>query len=337
MIRSIQALKGLAFLLIFVSHCSFFSSRFGFFGGVGVSIFVILSGFLISINLNAYESQINYAKRIYKRIKKIYPLHIVTTIVMLIALTLLKSDNDIVIKLIANIFLIKGFVPYEEIYFSLNSVSWYLSVFLLFTIMERPLQLFAKKIAIKKEKIILFSFVVVLIEIAWTIFCSNFFWAHWGVYINPFFRMIDYLCGAVLGNFIIEKKRELDISANWLFLIVLFCSCCIGISVLVVPGSSLANWFMTTIWIIPSMALIVIFYYMRSKQSILFQNKYLVCLGNMGLEVFLIHKIIIFFWQFFVPNGGIFLRVFGVFICLITTIAIAQLYRIITINIKQRR
>ena len=50
-ISTFQGLRGIAILLIFISHCRFSNNRFdqnatSWFGAAGVSLFLILSGYL---------------------------------------------------------------------------------------------------------------------------------------------------------------------------------------------------------------------------------------------------------------------------------------------------
>lgn len=91
--NGIQILRSIACLLVFLSHYNVFHHMTGFFeaGAFGVSIFIVLSGFLKT----AYNSDIQSTPLIKRfnlkqtanvfslKIGKIYPLHIITMIMAL--------------------------------------------------------------------------------------------------------------------------------------------------------------------------------------------------------------------------------------------------------------
>lgn len=337
MIRSLQSLRGGAFLLIFISHCTFFSSRFGYWGSFGVSIFIMLSGFLTARNMyeknqKKYQNETKWinVKRVLTKIKKVYPLHIITTLFMLVIILMTqKSEDYLTEKIITNVLLIKGFVPCEKIYFSLNSVSWYLSIFLLFTLLELPLFRLSDFVSSKQGTVIPFFAVMIIVEIVWTIFCTRYSWEHWGVYINPFFRLIEFLMGSIIGCFISKKGRDFYLN-NWIKIFI--CGMCLiplVLAVLIEPNSSI--WFLNFIWIFPSMGLIFFFYSIKDSNSYIskmFNNGVFSYFGNIGLEVFLLHKIIIYLWSYFVNNSSILLfRIIGLAMCLAITTALAQLFK----------
>lgn len=130
-IQSFQALRGFAFLLIFLSH-SF--NRLGWWGASGVSLFIILSGFLEGLKYtdNEYPLLKDYLKR---KIQAIYPLHIVTLVLSIpLSIGILKESGILkyMIKLVINALMLQSWFPMEGIYFSFNAVSWYLSLVFFF-------------------------------------------------------------------------------------------------------------------------------------------------------------------------------------------------------------
>ena len=76
-IQNFQALRGVAFLLIFISHCF---GNLKWWGASGVSLFIILSGFLEGMKYSnaKYPPLEDYVKR---KIGKIYPLHLMQQVV----------------------------------------------------------------------------------------------------------------------------------------------------------------------------------------------------------------------------------------------------------------
>lgn len=131
-IYSIQSLRAIAFLGVCLSHCGI-----GEAGTWGVSVFIILSGFLMTYNY--YEKNIekmNLKESIIfsiHKIRKLYLLHIIT-MVFAVLIEVVKIKNflvdikNLIFKIIVNILLIQAWVPKISINFSLNGVSWYLSL-----------------------------------------------------------------------------------------------------------------------------------------------------------------------------------------------------------------
>lgn len=86
-LNQIQALKGIAFLGVALSHTGlvcFYSS-----GHWGVSLFLTLSGFMMTYkylfaNRIPCISFVNLLKFVWNKMKKLYPLHVVTMLAMLI-------------------------------------------------------------------------------------------------------------------------------------------------------------------------------------------------------------------------------------------------------------
>ena len=103
-INSIQGLRAIAFLAIFISHTGIGS--LGALGAWGVSVFFVLSGFLMMYNYYNKESIPKFGFRFaWNKIKKLYSLHVITTILaaiyyVIIGNSILKTLLDVVIHLL---------------------------------------------------------------------------------------------------------------------------------------------------------------------------------------------------------------------------------------------
>lgn len=87
-IVTLQVLRAFAFLGIFLSHTE--TIKHFEFGAWGVSVFIILSGFLMYYNHydDKYDISIGESLKFsLKRIKKLYPLHIFTMLLALVFAT----------------------------------------------------------------------------------------------------------------------------------------------------------------------------------------------------------------------------------------------------------
>ena len=128
-IESLQVLRAIAFIYIFLSHCDVLPT-----GPMGVSIFLILSGFLLVHSaekrkgslLTGFVENIRFAS---SKIKKLYPLHILTLLAMILFM-LVSSEKQAycVSKATVNALPLQAWLPSESWYLTFNKASWYLSV-----------------------------------------------------------------------------------------------------------------------------------------------------------------------------------------------------------------
>lgn len=131
-IKSLQGLRALAFLGVFASHCDIAE-----LGAWGVSVFFVMSGFLMSYSYFDREVPSGVRESLsfsLKKIRKLYPLHIIMMLAVLPfeVLPIIKDFtfrglSILLCKIGLNIGLLQDWVPHSSYYFSLNSVSWYLS------------------------------------------------------------------------------------------------------------------------------------------------------------------------------------------------------------------
>lgn len=160
-IQSFDGLRTIAFAMVFLSHLSARLLPLNYFGigANGVSIFIILSGFLTAYKHYNKKNQniIKEGMRIYSiKLKKFYPIHMITFLFALVLqlywLVKWPSKAGIMLAVlyaIPNVLLIQSFFPVGDIYFSYNSVAWYLSDCLFFYLLS-PLLL--KLAARQKDK-----------------------------------------------------------------------------------------------------------------------------------------------------------------------------------------
>ena len=217
-INSLQFLRLIAFLCIFFSHAV---SGWGILGAAGVSVFIILSGFLMVYNYHDREIKQNAFKFAVGKIKTLYPLHIIFMLIALIVPVMalintkdLSSLGGLIFTVVCNIFLLQPWVPSAAIYFSLNGVSWYLGLclflYLIFPFILKRL----KKVRTKKPIVIGMIVVVVLeacISVIAYLFASetitDLFSIHWLTYVFPVSRALDFLMGCFLGLIVVKYGR----------------------------------------------------------------------------------------------------------------------------------
>ena len=127
-LSAISALRGFAFCLVYLAHAG---NSYTDFGPWGVSLFLVMSGFLMIYNYSGTEKITKVGIKdnflfAWSKIRGLYFLHIISTLAMLFLKCKNASITDWPTKFISNIFLIQEWFPSTSI--SINPASWYLSV-----------------------------------------------------------------------------------------------------------------------------------------------------------------------------------------------------------------
>lgn len=105
-------------------------------GFMGVSLFYVLSGFVISLANDRWK---DWRRYFIGRVSRIYPSHLLVTATLfampLYALITHITREHSASTLFANLALLHAWSPNSNVFFSLNSVSWSLSVEMFFYVM----------------------------------------------------------------------------------------------------------------------------------------------------------------------------------------------------------
>ncbi|MDE5947980.1 MAG: acyltransferase [Prevotella sp.] len=129
MIETLQSLRFIFFVMIFMSHFGYDGlPTFDAGGDCGVSFFFILSGFVLA---SAYDGRIasgcfRHRTFMARRIAKIYPLHLLCLFAA-VAIGIRHIGADNLPALLSNLLLVQSWIPSADFYFSANAVSWFLS------------------------------------------------------------------------------------------------------------------------------------------------------------------------------------------------------------------
>ena len=266
-------------------------------GHSGVTFFFVLSGFIMT---HAYQNSLVQKKLSTKtylllRLSRIWPLHLITALPFVIYF-FYKYGSDISSVVSVNIFLLQSWVPLVKYYISLNAVSWSLSVELFFYVAFLLLVRFSLK---SLQKIALLWFVVIATSAAIMIFYGESHWSsgngeikinHWIFYINPVFRLLDFMVGMLVYRIAFIKNSQ---TKNTTFFEILSVSLLIIgaylYSTLVFPEILRAQ-----LLYLPIMAFIV-YAFSRGTGvlSRLLKGKTLVLLGEASFSLYLIHNPII--------------------------------------------
>lgn len=252
MIPSLQSLRFIFAIMIFLHHCS--NNGIAVFppgGACGVSFFIILSGFVMSAGYGEKVEQTNfkYKEFILKRLIRIYPLHILC-LLGYIAIRIFHFSISDYLKLIPNTLLLQSWIPIKEIYFSGNAVSWCLSDFLFFYAIFPLLSKFIK--GGNKSRIFSISIIIVITYLILALFMPESY-SHQILYISPLFRLLDFIIGMYTYTLYIKlsnlnyKNKLLDMSFTKKSIIELFLICLVSIPVILYSYIS-KNFYYSYIW-----------------------------------------------------------------------------------------
>lgn len=341
--EQLQFLRFLAFCNIFLLHGSGYNIinyPVGNAAALSVSFFVILGG--VVTGYSGYNKEIILSVKeitgyMGKKIKKFYPLYILTTMVTVlysglpiaVALYNYRAVFSSMIQLGKNLFLIQSWFPSG--YFSYNGPGWYLSTVIFLYLFNLPVLKLLQKIEKLKAKwaIYIGSFIILLFITV--LYCyhmqtSNMeFWE----YVFPPSRLGEYLCGMILGYGIRSIVKNIPYSK---IIVILFTF---------LEFATLYGWFYSMLgpvepwkyrivaWLFPNMTMIAVFSIGKGLLSVFFRTKLLKWLGDVSFECYLLHQIIL---TIYVRLSGVeqqsFLGcLFSLFLCMVTTVVLAIYFK----------
>ncbi|AOZ95460.1 acyltransferase family protein [Butyrivibrio hungatei] len=235
--KSLQILRALAFLSIFFFHVTVLDDTFSRWS---ITVFLMLSGFLNA--LHGYEKDIKadvrsswkYATR---KIKKLYPLHLVMLVVAL-GLYMYSFRTEIMqnfksrtvtesLKILSNIFLVSDWGPksgwWYNVFSEYNIVTWYLSLSLLLFILTPLFMGLMHRLYDNKSsnyfwsRPIIVSLVIYLVTIVINLTLVKELGpseAFLYTYESPISRIGDYLIALQLGYIYLHSQHGKDIKEN---------------------------------------------------------------------------------------------------------------------------
>ncbi len=349
LIKPLQGLRALAFLGVFLNHSV---GGMACTGAAGVSVFFVLSGFLMtysywdSAKLNGKLSLIEGIAFAWRKIRKLYPLHICMTAFAVAYSLVLGIDRSIphfLTEIGINVLLLQAWIPASEYYFSLNAVSWYLSA-ALFTYMVFPFALpLIRKAAFGRAHFLPTAILLLLIggmSVCAFLFGDpadqGWFSRHWITYIFPVARALDFLLGASMAGVFMRNGYaapnigEQNAKRNRVFPgTALEVASIALIAAAVCAFRFIPHWLqLTAIYAIPSALIVYIFARGSGLISKLLSMKPFVFVGRLSGQAFLIHlySIKAVFWIVYrlFPQMNDYLLVL---IALVVTLAVSEAAR----------
>tara|TARA_B110000971_G_C20018058_1_gene504936 strand:- start:356 stop:2242 length:1887 start_codon:yes stop_codon:yes gene_type:complete len=296
LINHIQFLRAISVLLVFFYHLKLNFFEYGF---IGVDIFFVISGYVItsSIYSEYYETKkfdfLNFYK---KRFKRIYPVFLfifsfsLILVIFFQPLELFLNNFKVYIFAIfgaSNLYYLFSTKDYfDTVFDDPFAHSWSLGVeeqfYLLFPIFFVLTLNFFKKI----DRNILFISGIIIIGVISTYFFSD---NSKLVFYSPIFRFWQFLMGSLTFLITIKgNKKNLLISILAFVLLVTF----------IINGEDLNN--ITLIFICSILTCFFIFFYKGNKfGKILFENKFLIFIGNISYSFYLWHLPVVYFYNLY--------------------------------------
>lgn len=290
MLKSIQSLRGIFAFFIFLHHAGVFAAG----GDSGVSFFIILSGFVLCDGYQHKfgEKQISYGAFLKKRIAKIYPLHVLCFIGAFM-LTLYMEHNPLV--WLANLLLLQSWSPDANVHFSANAVSWFLSAmvffYLLFPFIVRVANRSLRKFFISSLSMFIIYFIAIQFVPAGMF--NNI------IYVNPLFRLPDFVLGILLWQMIGDKVRSEDSSGGHMKMTtkstIELSAVAFFILTLVLYNLVSLRYGVVSLWWPVSIALISVFSLFNTDGGVVsrfLQFRPLVSFGNISFSFYMVHVLV---------------------------------------------
>jgi peptidoglycan/LPS O-acetylase OafA/YrhL len=315
-IRTLTSLRFFACILIVIHHMGnqFIpallqgNSKFAF---LGVTFFLMLSGFLIRYNYSPFKNPKESFCFLWNRIVRIYPLHVMTLSVFIIPAILQGLPVHVRRLAFINVMLLQAYFPLQSIYFSFNTPSWMLSTlffyYLLFSIANLKQYLW--------RYAVLFAIVCFLLS-AYCIETSprgqDPAFQLWLLYIFPPTRLVTILLGVGMCALFKQYQRICSshtgiLSATLLEIISLlvivdffwwgYFTQFAQQVIFSLPVNLSRSWntlipnYITAP--LPLMILILVFALEKGILSRILQTRFFMCLGEMSFSIFMIHIILL--------------------------------------------
>ena len=275
MIETLQSLRFVFMMMIFMSHFAYRDiCAFDAGGDCGVSFFFLLSGFVCSLGYGQRirEGKFSYGKFLLKRLKKLYPLHLLCLLFFIVV-----GHTSIDAKVLLNIFLLQSWIPDADWYFSCNSVSWFLSS-LMFCYIVFP---YAYRHMSK------YLTLVILMAYAVVYWLTPYDRINAVLYVFPAVRFVDFYLGMVLSQ--LYERKNAVLFPKWVELLLII----ILLLTLVIYPFVDAKFRNAPLYWAVLMPLLIVFAQEKGWASRFLKSDFMQFLGSLTMSLFITHQMLI--------------------------------------------
>lgn len=291
MIKSLQGLRVISMLIIFIWHCGYSNFK----AGIPVTFFFILSGFLSYITYKDKKEEsiviasINYCKI---KLKRIYPIHLITFLISvpLRIKIILNNFGKEIIVMITHLLLIQSIIPITHFYFNYNESAWYVSTLMFCYLFTEILVKMINKIQNMNKKLFKSIFLLLVTLVVQTVLYkvfNNTKLSQWFLYISPFYRILDYFMGMLVGFIWINTRKDINFNKNIMTIFEILILSVISINY--IPYINIYCEVNITLLLVG----VFVFSLERGLLSKILSNRIFIYFADFSFEFFLVHMPII--------------------------------------------
>lgn len=337
LIKPLTSLRFFAALAVYIDHLGLQTDT----GSLGVMFFFVLSGFIITYT---YADKVNtleprgLASLYTKRIGRIFPVHLLT-LLLAIPLVFITDAPTTFTTGVYNALLMQSWYPSSSDFFSLNSVSWTLSVEWAFYLAFPFLMMAIKKFGLNKSAAsgLMLSGLCLAFLLAFTLWMyrdpARVASSTWLIRISPI-NLFIFLIGTGVALYLTQEKRSQRFSPGFATALEVIALVLIAATYhwTVVDGGKDRMPLDHVILYLPLFAFcIYIFSVAKGLVSKMLSNRLLVHLGNLSFSMYMLHLLaIIYTDRYLMPvigANGVTLNRFYLFAMLM--IACEVVYRLV--------
>ena len=282
-------------------------------GDLGVSTFLVMSGFLSGYNhlesMDTDHITLDWCTRFaYRKVIKLYPLCLIMLVIPVAGelygvLNGQASLPAMLGKIAANVLLVQSWIPVNSFYFSYNVPEWYLST-ILFSYLMLPLVLRGVK-RCRTRRAVMFAMIAIwlgraaLAEFAGRVYVSFVTdensirdFAKWFTYVFPVFRLGDFAVGCLMAKLFLARRE------NAVSPLLATAAEAGAIALVVATELCFENFWLnvnsTTLFLPASAALVYTFAANEGYISKLLTCRLTTFISHISSDIFLIHYVVIF-------------------------------------------
>lgn len=285
------------------------------FGGTGVHLFVLLSGF--GLFLSYIKKPISYPQFLKKRISKIYIPYILIILISATVSIFIPIFNNSTYAILGHVFLYKMFI--ESIIGSYGYQLWFISLIFQFYLLFYIIVFFKNKLS--NSYFLLLSLAISLL---WSVLVYILGKECLRVWSSFFLQYLWEFClGMVLAYLFQNNELKYKFKLYQYFLIGIMATSLFGI--LALKGGSVGELFNDIPALVGFSSLAILVYYLK----ITYINKFFIFTGNISFSVYLSHILVLKTISFFLIDIPISIYVILI-ISLITCYVFSIYYQKVT-------